>query len=55
MDERVKVARAGFEEQHARGFVLAQTIGEHAPGRAAADDDVIVASTHALHFGFVVS
>ena len=37
------VGRPGFEQEHARAFVLAQPVREHAAGRARADDDVVVA------------
>ena len=47
MDEWMEVAPAGFEQQHARGGVLAQPVGQHAPGGAGADDDVVVALPHA--------
>jgi hypothetical protein len=46
MDERMEVAPAGFDQQHARVAVLAQAIGQHAAGRAAADDDVVVSCLH---------
>ena len=42
VDVRVPVAAAGFEQKHARGAVLGQPVGQHAAGRAGADDDVIV-------------
>ena len=42
VDQRIEVAAAGFEQQHARVRVLRQAVGEHAAGGAAADDDVVV-------------
>jgi len=47
VDERIEVAPAGLEQQHARGVILAQPIGQHAAGRTAANDHVVVASAHA--------
>ena len=46
MDERIEVAPARFDQQHARRAVLAQPVGQHAAGRAGADDDVVVACLH---------
>jgi hypothetical protein len=39
----VPVAPAGFDQQHLGARILAQPVGEHAAGRAGADDDVVVA------------
>src|SRR5262249_44878402 len=47
VDERIEVAPAGFDQQHARGAILAQPVGQHAAGRAGADDHVVVAFLHA--------
>ena len=44
VDQRMRVAAARLEQQHARGAVLAQPVGQHAARRAGADDDVVVAS-----------
>ena len=41
VDPEVGVLRAGFEQQHRMLAVRAETIGEHASGRARTDDDVI--------------
>jgi hypothetical protein len=35
------VVAAGFQQQHARAGILAETRGEHAAGRTRADDDII--------------
>ena len=43
VDERIAVAPAGLDQQHARALILAQPARQHAAGRAAADDDVVVA------------
>ena len=40
----IVVAAACFQQQDARGGILRQTVGQHAAGCAAADDDVVVAS-----------
>ena len=37
---------AGLEQQHRDRRVLAQPVGQHAAGRAAADDDVVVSWSH---------
>ena len=50
MDERMEVAPARLEQQHARRAVLAQAIGQHAAGRTGADDDVVVACLHVSTF-----
>ena len=47
VDERIEVAPTRFDQQHARGFVLAQPIGQHAAGRTRTDDHVVVALVHA--------
>src|SRR5262245_39242521 len=44
VDERMRVAPTRLEQEHPRCVILAQAIGEHAPGRAGTDDDVVVAS-----------
>ena len=41
MDPDVGVLRAGLKQQHRMLAVGAQTIGEHAAGRAGADDDIV--------------
>ena len=41
VDERVPIARAGFQQQHLDGRVFRQAVGEHAAGRTGADDDVV--------------
>ncbi len=53
VDERIEVAPARFDQQHARRAILAQPIGQHAAGRAAPDDDVVVAFSrlHAVPSG----
>ena len=38
------IAAAGFQEEDGGSWVLAKAIGEDAPSRAGADDDVIVTS-----------
>jgi hypothetical protein len=47
MDIGMGVASARFEQQHARGSILAQTVGKHTARRARTDDDVIVSLVHA--------
>ena len=47
VDERIAVRPAGLQQQHARARVLAQPVGQHAAGRAGADDDVVVFPGHA--------
>ena len=42
MDPRVPVALAGFQQQYAVAAALGQPVGEHAAGRARADDDEVV-------------
>ena len=42
LDPRIAVPAAGFEQQHPLALVLAQPVGQHAAGRAGADDDVVV-------------
>ena len=42
VDQRIEVAAAGFEQQHAGVRVFRQPVGQHAAGGAAADDDVVV-------------
>ncbi len=42
MDPRVGVLAAGLDHQHLRRRVGRQPVGQHAPGRAGADDDEIV-------------
>lgn len=41
MNERVGVARAGFQERHAHFGILGQTIRQNAAGSAGANDDVV--------------
>ncbi len=41
-DQRAAVALAGLDQQHLHRGVLAEPRGEHATGRAATDDDVVV-------------
>ena len=41
------VAAASLQQQHPRTGILGQAAGEHAPGRAASDDDVVVVPAHA--------
>ena len=41
MDPEIGVLRSGLQQQHRMLAVRAQAIGEHAAGRAGADDDVI--------------
>ncbi len=36
------IAAAGFEQKHVRGAIFRKTVGQHAAGRAGADDNVIV-------------
>ena len=60
VDQRIEVAAAGFEQQHARVRVLRQAVGQHAAGGAAADDDVVVAVvchvvTYCLRSGIWIS
>jgi hypothetical protein len=43
VNERVEVAAAGFEQQHAALASSDRTVCQHAAGGAAADDDVVVA------------
>src|SRR5262249_26122660 len=43
VDVGMPVAPAGFDQQHLGACILAQPVGEHAAGRAGADDDVVVA------------
>jgi hypothetical protein len=47
MDERIEVAPTRFDQQHARGVILAQPVGQHAAGRTRTDDHVVVAFLHA--------
>ena len=42
MDQHALVDGAGLEQQHLRLRVFAEPCGQHAAGRAAADDDVVV-------------
>src|SRR5205823_9859444 len=42
MDPEMRVARPRLDEEHARTVILGEAVGEHAPGRARADDDVVV-------------
>ncbi len=42
MDPQVAVLPAGFQQQHSRLRVRAQSVGQHAAGRAGADDHVVV-------------
>jgi hypothetical protein len=46
VDPGIAVAPAGLEEQHAMRAGLGQAVGQHAPGRARADDDVVVGIAH---------
>ena len=48
VDERVPVAPAGFDQQDLRVSVLGQPVGQHAAGRAGADDNVIRLHASAL-------
>ena len=41
VDQRVAVAPAGLDQHHPGRRIFAQPIGQHAPGRAGADDHVI--------------
>ena len=41
MDPRIAVLAAGFEQQHGGLAVGGQPVGQHAAGRAGADDDEI--------------
>ena len=41
MDQHAAIGRAGLDEGNANGRVFAQAAGEHAAGRAAANDDVV--------------
>ena len=41
VDERIAVAVAGFEQQHANTGLLGQPVGERAAGGAGANDDEI--------------
>ena len=41
VDEDRAIGAAMFEDEHAVAAVLAEAIGEHAPGRARADDHVV--------------
>ena len=41
MNERVPVAPAGLDQDHASGRVFGETVGQDASGRPGADDDVI--------------
>jgi len=50
VDPQRAVGRAGFEQQHARGWVFAQARREHAAGRAGADDDVVERFVHSVGF-----
>ena len=43
LDVQAAVAAAGLEQQHPRGGVLGQPVGEHAAGRPGAHDDVVEA------------
>ena len=51
VDPRVGVARAGLEQQHLAPPPLGEAIGEHAAGRAGADDDGVVG----VHDGSMIS
>src|SRR5580693_4210030 len=42
LDPRIAVPAAGLEQQHPLALVLAQPVGQHAAGRAGADDDGVV-------------
>src|SRR5205085_12161234 len=42
--QRMAVAAAGFQQQHPPAAIGAQPVGQHAAGRAGADDHVIVAA-----------
>jgi hypothetical protein len=41
MDQRVPIAPAGLDQDHANGRVFAETVGQDAAGRPGADDHVI--------------
>lgn len=50
VDERIEILPAGFQQQDAMPRVGREPIGEHAAGRAGADDDVVVdAGSRHLH------
>jgi hypothetical protein len=42
VDQRIEIAAAGFEQQHAGVRILRQPVGKHTTGGATADDDVVV-------------
>ena len=46
--ERMPVAAAGFEQQHIAVTILGEAVGQHAAGRAGADDDVVVRWGHGV-------
>ncbi len=54
MDERIEVAPAGLEQQHAGARILAQAVGQDAAGGAGTNDDVIVALCHDASFRLMV-
>src|SRR6186997_870112 len=41
MDEGVPVAGAGLQDEHGRGAILAEAVGQHTAGRTGADDHVV--------------
>ena len=41
MNERVPVAPAGLDQDHASGRLFGESVGQDASGRPGADDDVI--------------
>ena len=47
VDQRIAVRPAGLQQQHAGIGVLAQSVGQHAAGRAGADNDEFVFPDHA--------
>ncbi len=46
MDQQLVVHRPGLDDQHRVFAALAQAVGEHAAGRAGAEDDVVVFELH---------
>ena len=49
LDLQRAVLAAGLEQQHAHRGVLGEAVGEHAAGRAGADDHVVVARRSSRH------
>ena len=48
MDPDVAVVAAGLEQEHAGASVGGQPVGQHASGRAGADNDVVPITVHAI-------